>query len=70
MHEVYLINKGKTLSKGTREQKKRLKSKQNTKSESVECIMGSLKKRNQENLGPKPITSSMKQVVQGDGRKT
>jgi hypothetical protein len=31
---------------------------------------GALRGENTKNLGPKPITSSMKQIVQGDGQKT
>jgi len=54
-----------------RRKKKGSKSKQKTTPESMKRTMGSPNTSNQErNLGPKPITSSMKQVVQGNGWKT
>jgi hypothetical protein len=49
---------------------KKEKSKQQTKFKSAESTMGSSKKKKTWNLGLKPITSSMKQVIQRDGWKT
>ncbi len=46
--------------------KKGSKSKLQTTPENGKCIMESLKRRNQSNLGRKPIASSTKQVVRGD----
>ncbi len=62
----FQANKGNTPSKGTREGKRKgLESTQKTTPKSAKPEMG---KPN--NIGPKPIISSTKQVVQGDGWKT
>jgi hypothetical protein len=43
---------------------------QKTTPKSAEHTMRSLNNEKSRNLGPKPITNSMKQLVQRDGRKT
>jgi len=63
------INKGKTLKQRNKRRKKIKwsKSKQWTTPESINPTMRSPKRKNQSNIRPKPITSSTKQVVEGNG---
>jgi hypothetical protein len=55
-------NKRREINKSKSKQKTTLKNAKHTK--------GSSRRKKKKNLGPKPITSSIKQVVQKDGRKT
>jgi hypothetical protein len=73
-HHTYVIykniNKGKTPSKGTREEKERTKVQTKDHTKKQKTHNGEPKEEKSRNLGPKLITNSTKQVVQGGGQKT
>ncbi len=65
------INKEKTPSKGPREGKRKDPSPNKKSHLKVRNPKwGSLSENKTQNLGPKPITNSMKQIMQGDGPET
>jgi hypothetical protein len=58
--------KGKHLAQEPEKKKERTKVQTKITHENAKSTMGSSKRRKTSNLGPKPITSSMQQVVQRD----
>ncbi len=60
--------KEKTLNKGNREEKRKDQSPKKRQHSKTQMHNWELKEKSS-NLGPKPITCSMKQVVQGDEQK-